>query len=238
MNKVLQNLYIGMFLVIFVAGCGGGGSSGSVDTSCVDIKRPTVGLKYSSDSSELTHPSNNVGLINREVIELNVDTFNNVSKSQSGRSLASDGSTIAAINSESTFTISDDYINISYFKYSDQGGTVIENYAPAQKQAIDRVCENQTWTNSYNVSGSISTVNSTLPNNSSVASVHTIESINEAKAVAAGTFTTFKETVEYGDSKKTIWRDQSSGVVVFQETRNSLDEITGTRELISLSYGG
>ena len=236
MNKLLHNSGIGLFMVCFVAGCGSGSSS-SENSSCINIKRPTVGLKYSSDSSDLTYPSNNVGLINRRVIELNVDTFNNVSKTQSGRSVASDGNTIAAISSESTFTILDDYMNISYFKNSDQSGTVVNNYSPPQKQAIDRVCENQTWNNSYDVTGSINTGNSVLPNNRSVASVHTIESINEAKTVTAGTFTTFKEMVEYGDSTKIIWRDQNSGTVVFQETRNNLDEITGTQELTSLSYG-
>lgn len=194
---------------------GTGTGTGGTDTGCVNIGLPSAGLKYTTEDY----------LGNVEVST--IDVFDGVSFSETGTYESTDG-TIEPTYARFEFTITDDYINTTYSENVRGNYTSETNASPPTRSAVNRVCLNQTWTDSVNITGFDSDENGATPVNFSLTNINTIEAINEARTVRAGTFTTYRERVD-NESTTTYWKDQETGVIVYMETDTGYSE-----ELIDL----
>jgi len=143
------------------------------------------------------------------------------------------------------FTIANNYIDITEIVSDDSTTITIPSvgafttttntkltFDPFLRNAIDEVCENQTWTSTYDLTSEVSGGGGASSTASTLSVINTIESINETTTVEAGTFTTFQQKSEDGSLVNTFWVDINSGKTVSVESRDSSVTLVSSQELI------
>lgn len=238
MLKFLIGFMVAISIPI-LSGCGGGssggggGQGGQNNGNCVSVARHSVGqtLRYKNT------PSANASSSTFQ--EWTILEFGNTSSST--EIVLTGGSLNGVINETRTYSISNNYMDIT--KYIQQStinsnsvATTIE-FSPFQRTEIDSVCRDQTWTSSFKLSASTSTANgASYPSiTKDMTSHYTIESINETKSVAAGTFNTYRKKMIDGQGATVIWWiDTKTGAMVYVESYDSAGALNSTMELLSI----
>ena len=214
--------------------------TGAGTGNCVSFPRPAVGQKTKTLIKTLTAPATET------TIELTVTAFSATSMSTSK---STTGAVTATGTATNTFTIANNYIDTT--EITSQDTTTISvpivgdittitditsTFSPFTRAAIDEVCENQTWTDTYDLvtATNITTLGSTTPASSTASQsvIHTIESINETVTVDAGTFATFKEKREDGSIIVQTWTDIATGINVKVELKDASGTLVSTQELV------
>lgn len=204
----------------------------------MSVPRPMVGqITKTRVNSFGTNPS-------EAIVELEVTAMSNISQSTSK---VTTGDVEATGTTVMTFTISDGFLDVTEIVSDDTTTidlpvvgpiTTTTNtkliFDPSRREPIDEVCENQTWTSTYDLTTEVllPAGGGVTSNTSSMSIINTVESINEAVTVEAGTFTTFKLKSEYDNSVDTFWVDINSGKTVSSESKDSSGTLLGTQELI------
>ncbi len=210
-------------------------TSGNIGSgNCITVSRPIVGqtLRYGNPSPTDTSYYHTIQ-------EWTIIEFSNTSSSVE---IVMTGDFLNGIvNETTTYSISNNYMDIT--KYIQQSTinsnsvtTTIE-FKPFQRIEIDTVCKDQTWTSSFELSASTTAANgANYPSATQGMTEHyTIESINETKSVAAGTFNTYrKRMVDNHGAEAVSWIDTKTRVIVCNETYDSSGALNGTMELLSI----
>ena len=239
MENKLRRSFSGLFIAVYIVGCGGT-SSESTGTKCVNLPRPAQGLSFIHKKTSLDPNASFHSIEDYLSTEKIIDSFSDVLMTTTGTAFVTLENVSFSFSEKLEFTIINGYQNISYHEYNDDSVSRKTFYSPPKKQAMDIVCENQTWTNTYNTDGSSITSphdGISIPVSYSQSTIHTIESINEPKTVIAGSFITFRERVDFGSFAQIIWRDQNTGIIVLRETTYTGSDdnlVYATFELISL----
>jgi hypothetical protein len=163
--------------------------------------------------------------------------------------MASDTVTTGALsakgNKVNTFTINNNFIDTTKIVSIDTttvktaAGTITTatdttiDFSPFMRNAIDKVCENQTWTTTYDITTAVKITGFDTSNSSSQSRIQTIEKLNVAQTVKAGSFNTYQIKIEDGSSVVTNWLDIATGVFVKGEERDNTGKLIATQELIS-----
>ena len=106
-------------------------------------------------------------------------------------------------------------------------------YDPFRRRETGKVCENQTWTTTYD-----STTNTTRTGKNdssfveSISEIYTIEAINKLKTVQGGTFNTYLLKHEFKNYIEKSWIDIRTGKTVSFEERDTSGKLNYTEELI------
>ncbi len=198
---------------------GTGGGTGSGTGGCVNFPRPLVGQKV---KFELKDDSGAVVTTS----ERTITAVSNTSVTQEF------GITVAGISVASTlvetFTIANNFRDITRETITSFGLTTVTDYQPFQRIFVDEVCEGQTLN---------STFVETSPDGSIQHSKNlTIQAVNVPRTTEAGTFNTFRVLTEETDVVGTSWIDIATGVTVFLEFGNiNAPSESGTRELVEIN---
>jgi hypothetical protein len=228
--KNFSYLSLSVLISVGLFACGGGGStetnSGAGDSAgtgagtggCVNFPRPLVGQKV---TLELKNDSSTVVIS----AEREITTVNDTSITEEINS------TVAGITTDSiyteTFTIANNYRDITRSTNTTFGITTVLDYTPYQRIYIDEVCEGQTFNSTYTTSSPGGDIQHS--------EIYVIEAVNVSKTTAAGTFNTFRTFTEENEAKGTAWIDTATGITVFLEFEGiSSPSSSGTRELIEI----
>ncbi len=223
-------------------------SIGDVTTTtgnCVTIARPQVGrieVTFSKGYDDFTPDS----YWETKIIAFS-DTFSSIESTS--RSGSATGKIINQNISTSTHTIANNFIKTTQGKVTGSSITTDETgkestekfnnvtvYSPFTRNAIDRVCEGQTWTNDYDAT-TTSNVENSAPFTSTfhTSQIYTIEAINVKKTVPAGTFNTVQQTLVDGTTIIRMWGDIATGMNIASEYKNNEGEVITYSELISFT---
>ena len=233
---MFRKLYLGLSVSMLLVGCGGGGSSNNNDDdmemvgdNCVTFPRVTTDtppttsrfVDFTNDPDRLL-PSEFEGIQSIVFASDTTETFN----------LKADGIIDQDITID--FTIANNYRDDTRLEILLDGTVTEAIFTPYRRFAVDRVCENQTWTNTFNSEVTIrNTAIGDLPSDTETLTwVQTIEKVNVNRTVEAGTYTTFIQRTDSGDVVSRAWIDQDSGIVVYSESRDFVGTLRETQELI------
>lgn len=204
--------------------------------SCVTVPRPTAGQKFKIRTKNLGAGAGTID------VETTIKVF---SATTMESDTVSTGDVSATGSKTNTYTIANNFIDTTKIVSKDtstintQIGAITTatdttiDFSPFVRHAIDQVCENQTWTTTYDLTTAVkvSGVNTSTASNHSI--IYTVEALNVAKTVTAGSFNTYQVKIEDGSSVVTNWLDIATGVFVKGESRDNTGTLTGTQELIS-----
>ena len=213
--------------------------------NCVTLARPRVG------QTEVSFFKSHDDFIPDSYGETKITSFSDRFSSMefTSRSGSTTGKILNKNTSSSTYTIANNFINTT--KSTVTGSTLITDetgaestqkfnnvivFSPYTRNAIDRVCEGQTWTNDWEAT-TTSTSDNAAPFTSTFHSsqIYTIEAINITKTVPAGTFNTVQQTIVDGMTTIIMWGDIATGMSIASEYKNNTGEITSYSELISFT---
>lgn len=213
--------------------------------NCVSFPRPTVNQRSLARVTAI--------IVEPSVSEVEVivtaasDTSLSFSTAITG-DIDSSG-TLAIANSTGTltqtFTIENNFQDVTETSTTNNivtaDGDIIDSQVtitltPFQRFAVDEVCENQTWTTTFDSVANISFSGVAIPENEGSqvtrSLINTIESVDETTTVEAGTFNTFRLRTEDGNTTDLTWIDIASGITVMSEQRDNTGALLGTSELI------
>jgi len=241
---------------------GSGGSSGTSGSgNCVNIARHTVGEKatirnvvtldgnsaetdvtteYTAVSDTSFTYKSTVGIdLGIEIPDIDIDLSDFNPLPDFGNPLNGDQEQTS--ETTSSFTISDNFMHINKEVTTQPvlGKTTV-TYSPARMVPIDKLCEGQTWNQTYT---SITTGGgaSLSLERVQISVTNTVEAINVSASSPAGTFNTAQVkatqnglfTLNANNISITSWVDVESGVLVKMETRNGNGDLIGTASLLS-----
>ena len=128
-----------------------------------------------------------------------------------------------------TFTIANNFINITKSVTNSPAGLITVTYSPSRSAPFDKVCEGQIYTQKYT-----ETTLSPGGTDTEIVDVkNTVEAVNVEKSSPAGTFNTVQVKSEGPKITLTTWVDIESSTIVIMESRNSDGDLLGTGTLIS-----
>ena len=208
--------------------------------NCVSFPRPSVGQKTKTLVKTLTTPTNEA------TVELTVTAISDTAISTSKTTT---GDLTATGTSVNNFTSANNFIDTTEITSQDTTTITVPivgdittttdttvTFSPFSRAPIDEVCENQTWTDTYDLQTNVNVTSAGMTTSTSsvsnVSNIFTVESINESVTVDAGTFTTFKVKLEDGSIETTTWTDIATGIPVKSETKDGNGALVATQELL------
>lgn len=220
-------------IAMILTACGGDSSGGTGmdkgDENCISISRPKVG--QTTKMIMKAPPNTSHSTIKEETIT----EFSSTAKSSV---TVMTGTLNGTLNSSLTFSISNNYMDatrlVSENSITVNGTTMTSDnmieYSPFDRLEIDVVCKNQAWTSDF----LLKTTASGYSNSRDMIVHRAIESINDTKSVAAGTFNTYRMKMVVNGADVIIWTDIETGAIVFIETYDSAGTLVATNELLTI----
>lgn len=208
-----------------------------MSSKCVTLPRETKGLSYTRKITT-TFRGATPTISKNKVTILETD---NTSTTYEQETINNDGIVVGKATTTHTFKIANNYMDITSIENT-QTSTVLgvtsvsttkTTNSPYFRVAIDKVCEEQKWTTSFD-SISTTTVNgevTTSPPFSHEMNM-SIVSVDEIKTTPLDTFVTVKKIQDTGDHKIIFWIDVITGILVYMETYDKNENLIMTFELL------